>query len=51
MSKNTGIALGDHFRKFVQDLVSQGRFGSTSEVVRAGRRLLEEQDTKLAALR
>jgi antitoxin ParD1/3/4 len=51
MSKNTSIALGDHFQKFVQELVSQGRFGSTSEVVRAGLRLLEEQDTKLAALR
>ena len=51
MSKNTSIALGDHFQKFVQELVSQGRFGSTSEVVRAGLRLLEEQDTRLAALR
>jgi antitoxin ParD1/3/4 len=51
MRKNTSIALGDHFQKFVQELVSQGRFGSTSEVVRAGLRLLEEQDVKLAALR
>ena len=51
MSKNTPIALGDHFQKFVQELVSQGRFGSTSEVVRTGLRLLEEQDTRLAALR
>jgi len=51
MSKNTSIALGDHFQKFVQELVSQGRFGSTSEVVRAGLRLLEEQNTKLAVLR
>ena len=51
MSKNTSIALGDHFQKFVQWLVSQGRFGSTSEVVRAGLRLLEEQDARLAALR
>ena len=46
MSKNTSIALGDHFQKFVQELVSQGRFGSTSEVVRAGLRLLEEQDIR-----
>jgi len=51
MSKNTSIALGDHFQKFVKELVSQGRFGSTSEVVRAGLRLLEEQDAQLAALR
>jgi antitoxin ParD1/3/4 len=51
MSKNISIALGDHFQKFVQELVSQGRFGSTSEIIRAGLRLLEEQDTRLAALR
>ena len=51
MSKNTSIALGDHFQKFVQELVSQGRFGTTSEVIRAGLRLLEERDAKLAALR
>ncbi len=51
MSKNTSIALGDHFQNFVHELVSKGRFGTTSEVIRAGLRLLEEQDTKLAALR
>ena len=51
MSKNTSIALGDHFQDFVQKLVSRGRFGSTSEVIRAGLRLLEEQDARLAALR
>jgi len=51
MSKNTSIALGDHFQNFVQELVSKGRFGTTSEVIRAGLRLLEEQDAKLSALR
>jgi antitoxin ParD1/3/4 len=51
MSKNTSIALGNHFQKFVQELVSQGRFGSPSEVIRAALRLLEEQDARLAALR
>lgn len=50
MSKNTSIALGDHFQNFVQQLVSRGRFGTTSEVIRAGLRLLEEQDARLAAL-
>jgi antitoxin ParD1/3/4 len=50
MSKNTSIALGDHFQDFVQGLVSRGRFGTTSEVIRAGLRLLEEQDARLAAL-
>lgn len=51
MAKNTSIALGDHFRCFVEDQVKRGRFGSTSEVVRAGLRLLEERETKLEALR
>jgi len=50
MSKNTSIALGDHFQEFVGELVSKGRFGTTSEVIRAGLRLLEEQDAKLTAL-
>jgi antitoxin ParD1/3/4 len=51
MAKNTSIALGEHFQRFVEAQVSQGRFGSTSEVVRAGLRLLEERETRLAALR
>jgi len=51
MAKNTPISLGDHFSAFVDRQVSQGRHGSASEVVRAGLRLLEEQETKLAALR
>ncbi len=51
MTKNTSIALGEHFQRFVEAQVNQGRFGSTSEVVRAGLRLLEERETRLAALR
>ncbi len=50
MSKNTSIALGDHFQEFVRELVSKGRFGTASEVIRAGLRLLEEQDAKLTIL-
>ena len=51
MSKNTSISLGDHFAKFIEAQLTQGRYGSTSDVVRAGLRLLEDQETKLAALR
>lgn len=51
MSKNTSIVLGDHFEEFVSRKVSDGRFSSTSEAVRAGMRLLEEHEMKLEALR
>ncbi|MGH7071733.1 MAG: type II toxin-antitoxin system ParD family antitoxin [Acetobacteraceae bacterium] len=51
MTRNTSISLGDHFTDFVDDQLAQGRYGSASEVVRAGLRLLEEHETKLAAVR
>lgn len=51
MSKNTSVALGEHFQKFVQEQVAQGRYGSTSEVIRAGLRLLEEHNARWLALR
>ncbi len=51
MSKNTSIVLSDHFQGFIEEQIADGRYGSASEVVRAGLRLLESQETKLAALR
>ena len=50
MSKNTSISLGDHFTRFVDQQLAQGRYGSASEVVRAGLRLLEEHEAKVKAL-
>jgi antitoxin ParD1/3/4 len=51
MSRNTSFSLGEHFSRFVDTQVDQGRYGSASDVVRAGLRLLEEQEAKLEALR
>lgn len=51
MARNTSISLGEHFSDFVDTQVSSGRYGSASEVVRAGLRLLETYEDKVAALR
>ena len=51
MGRNTSISLGDHFENFVEDKVIRGRFKNASEVIRAGLRLLEEEETKIIALK
>jgi len=51
MARNTSIAIGDHFQRFIEQQLKQGRFGSTSEAIRAGLRLLEERELKVETLR
>jgi antitoxin ParD1/3/4 len=51
MGRNTSISLGDHFENFVEDKVTKGRFKNASEVIRAGLRLLEEEETKIVVLK
>ncbi len=49
--KNTSISLGDYFENFVRSQVSLGRYKNVSEVIRAGLRLLEDEESKVVALR
>ncbi len=51
MAQNTSISLDDHFAGFLSREVASGRYRSASEVVRAGLRLLEDQEVQMAALR
>jgi len=50
MAKNTSMSLGDHFASFIGTQVQTGRYGSASDVVRAGLRLLEEHEAKVKVL-
>ena len=38
------ITIGERFEKFVKEQVARGRYNNASEVVRAGLRLLEDED-------
>ena len=51
MSKNTSITLGSYFDEFIQRILREGRYKNASEVIRAGLRLLEEEEPKIITLR
>lgn len=51
MNKNTSITLGSYFDQFIQSVLREGRYKNASEVVRAGLRLLEEEEQKIIVLR
>lgn len=49
MSRNPSISLTPHQQEFISGLVESGRYQGVSEVVRAGLRLLEEQEERRQA--
>tara|TARA_A100001015_G_C14473367_1_gene512643 strand:+ start:182 stop:430 length:249 start_codon:yes stop_codon:yes gene_type:complete len=49
--KNTSVSLGSYFDDFVSNQVSAGRYKNVSEVIRAGLRMLENEESKSIALR
>jgi antitoxin ParD1/3/4 len=51
MTDFTTISLGDYYENFVDHSISEGRYENSSEVIRAGLRLLEEEENKLQILK
>lgn len=51
MNRNTSISIGNYFDTFIKSKISEGRYKNASEVIRAGLRLLEEEENKIIALR
>ncbi len=51
MGRNTSVSLGDYFENFVESKISAGRYKNASEVIRAGLRLLEEDENRTQILK
>lgn len=51
VTKNTSVSLGNHFDSFVERNITQGRYKNASEVIRAGLRMLEEEESRIAILK
>jgi len=44
--ENMNVSIGERWEKFIENAVCEGRYGSASEVVREGLRLVEEREMK-----
>ncbi|PID66310.1 MAG: type II toxin-antitoxin system ParD family antitoxin [Gammaproteobacteria bacterium] len=47
MGRTTSVTLGDSLNRFVDNMIEGGRYSSTTEVVRAGLRLLEKAEQEI----
>jgi antitoxin ParD1/3/4 len=45
------VSIGERWERFVDETLRSGRYGSASEAVREGLRLVEEREARLNALR
>ena len=51
MARTVTVTLGPHFDDFVKTSIAGGRYNNVSEVIRAALRLMEDEETRLAAIR
>lgn len=51
MGRSTSISLGSYFEDFVRSQTTSGRYKNANEVIRAGLRLLEDEESRTTALR